>query len=686
MVHRAARDNRDAGYGLAARAGHAKLAGCAAGLVVVWTGLALAAMLAPRLMIDARACAVLASACLNLLLAVIGTRLAMQRMHASTPLWKTLLQLARLAFRHDRSKAAAAQHEASSADDERAQWQALLRALPWRPAVVPFGALVSIALAVFAWTMPAPGAATVSISADLSNMADASVAASAGSHAPLLVAGVAALLLAFAALYAERVQTHRASQAMQTSQDAQASCEPAALAGLLRVILVVSLSAAAAAAWFAQTGEALTWLVRLVAVLSGLVAVELAARSVWAAFVAGPSASSSSSTSLSDSGLLHSALANALRVQARPFAALSAQLRMRYGIDLRQNWALQSFVRLLPAAIATVVVLGWLLGGVAVLGPDQRAVYERFGAPVAVWQPGLHVGLPWPFGRTRVIDNGAVHQLIVSGSANDASQAAPGVAADAAPPDQLNRLWDVAHPWETTQVIAGTSGDQQAFQVVSADVRLDYRIALSDAAARAALYRAVDMDETVRAIANRAVVRYLASRTLQSLIDTPQTAMANTLRASVQGELDRLASGIEVMAVVIESVHPPAGAAAAYHGVQAAQIRAQASVVQARGFAAATLGGAQQQAIEAVAQGSADAADTLATARVQQIDFDADVIAQGLGGPAFAFEYYLHRLQKGLQNASVTIIDDRLASGNRATIDLRTFTPATAAAGVRPAW
>ncbi|MEK6297422.1 MAG: hypothetical protein V4793_39875, partial [Paraburkholderia tropica] len=90
MVHRAARDNRDAGYGLAARAGHAKLAGCAAGLVVVWTGLALAAMLAPRLMIDARACAVLASACLNLLLAVIGTRLAMQRRHASTPLWKTL--------------------------------------------------------------------------------------------------------------------------------------------------------------------------------------------------------------------------------------------------------------------------------------------------------------------------------------------------------------------------------------------------------------------------------------------------------------------------------------------------------------------------------------------------------------------------------------------------------------------
>ncbi|WP_321787969.1 SPFH domain-containing protein [Paraburkholderia sp. J94] len=665
MVHRAARDNREASGGFAGRAGHAKLAGCAVGLAVVWAALALAATLAPRLMIDARACAVLASACLNLLIAVIGTRLCVQRTPITKPVWKTLLQLARLALRHDRAKRERAKPDDAtlSAADESAQWQALLRELPWRPAVVPLGAIVSLALVVFAWAMPAPGEL---------------VAGSGGVPAPLLVAGVGALLLAFAALYAERVQTHRAEQAASASTSVAQT--PAALAGLLRVLLVAALSAALGAAWFAQTGETLTWLVRLVAALSGLVAVELAVRSMWAAFASSPP---------SAAWFLHSALANALRVQARPLAALNAQLRMRYGIDLRQNWALQSFVRLLPGAIVAVIVLGWLLGGVAVLGPDQRAVYERFGAPVAVWQPGLHVGLPWPFGRARVIDNGAVHQLIVSGSANDAndaSQAARPVAADAAPPDQLNRLWDVAHPWETTQVIAGTSGDQQAFQVVSADVRLDYRIALSDAAARAALYRAVDMDETVRAIANRAVVRYLASRTLQSLIDTPQTAMANTLRASVQGELDRLASGIEVMAVVIESVHPPAGAAAAYHGVQAAQIRAQASVVEARGFAAATLGGAQQQAIEAVAQGSADAADTLAAARVQQTDFDADVIAQGLGGPAFAFEYYLHRLQKGLQNASVTIIDDRLASGNRATIDLRTFTPGTAAAGVRPAW
>lgn len=71
----------------------------------------------------------------------------------------------------------------------------------------------------------------------------------------------------------------------------------------------------------------------------------------------------------------------------------------------------------------------------------------------------------------------------------------------------------------------------------------------------------------------------------------------------------------------------------------------------------------------------------MSSARVQQIDFDADLVAYRLGGPAFAFEYYLDRLQRGLRNARMTIIDDRLADGTRATVDLRN-TPAGDLAGI----
>ncbi|HEV3425360.1 MAG TPA: SPFH domain-containing protein [Paraburkholderia sp.] len=526
---------------------------------------------------------------------------------------------------------------------------AALRAIRWQPWAVLVCAALSVLVASLVWRAPVQFA----------------LAAVLRPPGAALVAAVAAFGLAFGTLVAE----------LFFAMHAERGRAWASLANVLRAALLSALVAAVCAALLAYADVSVVWPVRAIAAFSAAIALEFALRAVFSWFA--PPHTRSGDASMPDS-----LLASLLRVRPSPLARFSAQLRHRYGIDLRQNWVLQSVVRLLPAAIATIGVCAWLLTGVVMLGPEQRAVYERFGAPVAVWQPGLHVALPWPFGKARAIDNGAVHQLVVSGSPDDSTVASPLIPADAQTPEQLNRLWDVVHQGETSQVIAGASGDRQNFQIVSADVRLDYRIGLSDAAARASLYRADDVPGTVRAIANREVVRYLASHTLESLLETRQTVMADSIRRAVQVQLDQVASGIDVVAVVIESVHPPAGASAAWHSVQAAQIRAEASVAQARGVAAAALGDAQQQAQTAVAQADVQAADITSAARVQQTSFSADMIAAQAGGPAFVLEYYLHNLQKGLQNAHVTVIDDRLVEGNRATIDLRSY-GAGDAAGAR---
>lgn len=539
---------------------------------------------------------------------------------------------------------------------QRAWWGALsntifvtLRAIRWQPFAALLCAALSVAVASLAWRAPVQFA----------------LAAVLRPPSAALIAGLAAFALAFGTLVAELYFAMHAARGRAWGS----------LANVLRVALLSAMVAAICAVLLAYAEIAAVWPVRALAVFNAAIALEFALRAVFSWFA--PPHMRSGDASVPDS-----LIASLLRLRPSPLARFSAQLRNRYGIDLRQNWVLQSVVRLLPAAIGTIIVCAWLLTGIVILGPEQRAVYERFGAPVAVWQPGLHVALPWPFGKARAIDNGAVHQLIVSGSPEESAAASPLVPADAQTPEQVNRLWDVVHQGETSQVIAGASGDRQNFQIVSADVRLDYRIGLSDAAARASLYRAEDVPSTVRAIANREVVRYLASHTIDSLLETRQTVMADTLRRAVQTQLDRLSSGIDVVAVVIESVHPPAGASAAWHSVQAAQIRSEASVAQARGLAAQSLGDAQQQAETAVAQATAQAADITSAAQVQQTSFSADVIAAQAGGPAFVLEYYLHSLQKGLQNAHITVIDDRLVDGNRATIDLRSY-GAGDAAGAR---
>lgn len=587
---------------------------------------------------DVRWYAPIACAWLDLFIVANGARLAEEgravRMRAMGP-----LLLLRTAWR-----AARRQHGSAA-------FFVVLRSISWQPWGVFVCACVALASTGAAW-LPLPPATLIrALISPALPIADCAVLT----------------ILAFVTLVAER------------TCHAQAERAPvfASLARMFRVVLVVTIAAAASSAWLAYAGSAPNWPLRVAAAFSAAIALELALRAAVLLFL--PVASRIRMTRVPTS-----AIASVVRWRPSPFAVLGDTVRRQYGIDLRQNWVLHSVVRLMPVALIAIVGGGWLLTAVSFLTPEQRAVYERFGEPAAVWQPGVHVGLPWPFGQVRLVDNGAVRQLIVSGEADNSSVASPSAHADDAAPEALDRLWDVAHPWETTQVVAGVSGEQQNFQIVSADVRLDYRVGGSDADARAALYRASDAESLVRSIANREVVHYLASHTLASLLETKQTAIADVVRANVQRQLDRLGAGVEVVAVVIESIHPPAGAAAAYHAVQAAQVRAQASVAQARAYAATELGDAQERATESVAQAQAGAADTLARARAQQTDFDAEVSAVQLGGPAYAFEYYLSKLLGGLHDARLTIIDDRLAQGGRATLDLRAYPTGDVAGSARP--
>ncbi|KVK84460.1 membrane protease [Burkholderia cepacia] len=585
--------------------------------------------------VDLRWCAPLASAWCNVLVVAIGVLLAGRtRRHLPEGSAATLIG-AWLRYAFSRKQ---------GPEQYNNPWPAIAAAIDWRPWCVTACAALSVAMAALAWQPPS---ALMLIGA-------------MAAPEPTLAAGAACLVLAFLTLVTERHHTVAASR----------SAVSASLTRTLRVALATALAGVLAAAWFAFRHRTADWLVQAAALFNAAVAAELAVRGVlwWFAVPRGAVVPTS-------------AIAGLLSRQPAPLASLGAELRHRYGIDLRQSWGWRSFVRLLPVALGATVAAAWLLTAVVVLSPDQRAVYERFGAPVAVWQPGLHIGLPWPFGRTRIVDNGAVHQIAIAGSANGGGADPRAVPADGPTPDGLNRLWDAPHPGETTQVIAGANGDRQNFQIVNADVRVDYRLGPTDADARAALYRTTDPESTVRVSANRELVHYLASHTLESLLETDQAAMADQLKRAIQQQLDRLQSGVDVIAVVIESVHPPTGAAAAFHDVQAAQIRAQGSIAQARGFAAGLLGNAQQQALVRIAQAEAQAGDTLSAARVQQIDFDADLVAYRLGGPAFPFEYYLDRLQRGLRSARMTIIDDRLADGTRATVDLRN-TPAGDLAGI----
>ncbi|MCF4995284.1 protease modulator HflK [Pseudomonas syringae] len=470
------------------------------------------------------------------------------------------------------------------------------------------------------------------------------------------VGAALALLLAFGLLVLER----------QLAQEHPGQWPEAGALSQLTRVAIVSLVAGALCLLFAT--DSAIWPVRLavlVGILPGLVALELLLRAVLSLF-------SPRRPTLEPTLLARSFIADLLRWPPQPLLALQHELRNRFGIDLRQIWAFSYMRRAFFPVLALVAAVGWLLTGIHEIPLQGRGVYERFGKPVEVFGPGLHAGLPWPLGRVLAVENGVVHELATSvgdGSAVVAAEPAEGPA-----PMTANRLWDATHVNDKSQVIASSRGDQQSFQIVNMDVRFVYRIGLSDQAALAATYNSADVPTLIRSTASRILVHDFASRTLDGLLGADRAGLAEEIGQSVQSDLQKLDSGVEILATVVEAIHPPAGAANAYHSVQAAQIGAQAMISRERGAAAEASNQAQLQASLAHDEASANAHEINSTAKAAELKFSAEQKAYATAGQAFVLEQYFAQLTQGLSMAKLLVLDHRLGgSSNAPTIDLRTF-------------
>ncbi len=472
------------------------------------------------------------------------------------------------------------------------------------------------------------------------------------------MAGSLMLLMAFGLLVLERQFSHE--QTVQWPEAGQ-------LAQLTRMVIGVLLLGSLCL-FFASADR--IWpprLAVLIGILPMLVAIEFLLRAVLSFFTP-------RNERLEPRLMASSFMADLLRWPPRPLLVLQHELHNRFGIDLRQIWALSYIRRAFLPVLAVIAALGWALTGVHEIPMQGRGIYERFGKPAEVFGPGLQVGLPWPFGKVLAVENGVVHEMATSVSEASAVEQLLDPA-EGPPPASANRLWDASHINEKSQVIASSAGDKQSFQVVNMDVRFVYRIGLSDAAALAATYNSADVPTLIRSTASRVLVHDFASRTLDELLGEQRTGLADEIGKAVQADLQRLDSGVEILATVVEAIHPPAGAANAYHAVQAAQIGAQALIARERGAASAQASQAQLNASVAHDQASANAREVLATAQGADLRFSAERHAYAKAGQAFLLEQYLTQLSHGLSNARLLVIDHRLGGNSAPTIDLRTFTP-----------
>lgn len=475
------------------------------------------------------------------------------------------------------------------------------------------------------------------------------------------VAAAFVFALAFVSLIAERV--------MKEFPAPQLPEAPA----LRRLLLLGTITLLAAACAEIGRGVNVTWVrwpEMVLICIPAVVALELTLRALARLFLPRPNAEESHA--VADS-IVVALLTGGPR-------APGTLLRTHLGLDFARSWAL-SFLSAatLPAIFATGL-LCWGLSGLKLINLDHRGVYERFGAPVAVLGPGLHLLLPWPFGRLRPVEYGTIHSVAIGVAKAEPDSVGGKISAEAVPPPSMNRLWETAHSGQAHYLVPSAGTGAQSFQSVSTEISVLYRVGLTDKAALNSVYSVEDPESLIRDIAGRLVLRYFNSRTLEQVIGAERENVAASLRDKLVAALNARNAGIDVVSVLIEEIHPPTGAASAYHAVQAAEINADATVFAEQGRAERTTGIAAQEAHQLTTSASAQAIETTDAAASQAYHVNADRTAYARGGCAFLLERYYGNLKTALSRVPLTIIDNRLGSTQGPIIDLRQ-NPSTTSSG-----
>jgi HflK protein len=285
---------------------------------------------------------------------------------------------------------------------------------------------------------------------------------------------------------------------------------------------------------------------------------------------------------------------------SRPRAVLGRLGEIDGGARVRAalGWTRRSLIPLAGALL--------LLNGFYALGPDEEGVIERFGRKIAPFSiPGLHYKLPWPIERLTRIAPRRVRVVEIGFRSN----------AGAAYTEPSAYEWNVQHrggrfesrPEESSAL----TGDQNMIEL---NASVHYDVPHADAF----LFRQLDGAATVRAAAE-SVIHGIASTTpLDALLTTGREAIEARAQAELQRRLDRYETGVRVIRVKLEDVHPSSDVVDAFRDVSAAFEEKNRAINQAQGYRAEQIALARGSA-RALAEG----ARAYALARVNRSNGDA---------------------------------------------------------------
>ena len=282
-----------------------------------------------------------------------------------------------------------------------------------------------------------------------------------------------------------------------------------------------------------------------------------------------------------------------------------AYLEKNTGMTMRSLWSIRLIKQIIPYTAMVLVLLLWGFSGVVKIEAYQEGAHYRLGRlREETLQPGLHLTLPWPFDRVEVYDTESVSNMTI-GYISDMS---------------TDNIWTSAHGSEEHLLLLGGGNE-----VVAINLRVAYRIG----DLRAYLMSSASPDALLQAAAYEIVTARTISTDLATLLATDRVAFSNSFKEELMERVKAQQTGLEVVDVVLESIHPPVDIADVYQQLISAGIEAERLVLVANGDAKVILLDAETERYALISKAEAEGLQSIANAEGAVAEFMAAVEADG---------------------------------------------------------
>lgn len=199
-----------------------------------------------------------------------------------------------------------------------------------------------------------------------------------------------------------------------------------------------------------------------------------------------------------------------------------------------------------PKLIALIVAVLWLASGIYIVEPGEVGVVKRFGAYDRTTGPGPHYHIPFPV-ESVLTPNVSEVQKVEVGYRTIGFKEGGGYQYKPVPEEALV-----------------LTGDENII-----DVQVIVQFQVGDPVEW--LFRVQQPKDTVKAATEAAIREVIGNKTIDTALTSGKLEIQNTTKELLQSILDRYNTGVNVVAVQLQDVHPPKDVMDAFKDVASAQ-------------------------------------------------------------------------------------------------------------------